>query len=761
MMTVFPLFLGSCAPHQPTPTRNWQSFVNDLTNIDRLASLDTAGDHLISSFDPTGGNDDFNHFKAPGRERGWVVLADLKGPGCVRRFWTTGEDPGHPFRFYFDGERKPRLSGEIDEVFGGRYPFTPPLAQYMNLCWCSYVPLAFWKSLRIETKEPNTHPFWGQRRIFYHINYETYGSNECPQSYPVELSAGDRAAVEAVRARWLKSVEWPAIDFGTTAPISLAPGQSWTLLQTNGPATVLSFAIDAEPAGGTNWTQQQKEYLLQDTVLSVSYDGMTTPSISVPLGDFFGNAWRKRNYGSLLLGSTTNGYACRMPMPFRKSIRIDVMNGADKPVNVRFAAAVNPGDVQGSGYLHAQWLRSGPESGTPHTIADFRGRGKFVGFFLGVTGVDDSWWVLEGDEMMFVDGERVPQWHGTGLEDYFNGGWYYRGVAFNALNGIMDRAPFRVAQYRHQLVDPVAFDKSIHVEIERGDQNVSHAYFQSVAYAYLAAPTAVLPCTLDRNRRAVEDPNFQRTLMVQLIELERMNNFGKAADLAAEYVEHFPKSEAAGVLQFRILEYRRLLGGNITDADYRPFLEGKYGAEAVSQAKLLKWFYEEPNRVLVGLNVNGGGRLFCDGKEILSGDHPMRLFVTGMELNLGPHTLSAEVEWHRQDAWYQVGLRTHDGVTGSGPGTFGSLKPPTNWQLCAIDPKQWQKLGLPDIPRGVPDAPYIGSMPNAFVLLQSKTYPLSAPDWGYYHGNAYFRTDFSLPLAGWPAFARQVTGLER
>ena len=37
---------------------------------------------------------------------------------------------------------------------------------------------------------------------------------------------------------------------------------------------------------------------------------------------------------------------------------------------------------------------------------------------------------LEGDERISVDGSRSPQIHGTGLEDFFSGGFYFIRGAF-------------------------------------------------------------------------------------------------------------------------------------------------------------------------------------------------------------------------------------------------------------------------------------------------------------------------------------------
>ena len=55
------------------------------------------------------------------------------------------------------------------------------------------------------------------------------------------------------------------------------------------------------------------------------------------------------------------------------------------------------------------------------------GQGRFVGLALHVYQTTDlnpngPWWG-EGDEKIFVDGESMPSWFGTGSEDYFGFAW--------------------------------------------------------------------------------------------------------------------------------------------------------------------------------------------------------------------------------------------------------------------------------------------------------------------------------------------------
>lgn len=751
---------GSGKPSTSTePMRAWRSFVSDLTNTLRIARMDIGGTRILTTYDRSGGNDDFNYFPANSSAPGWVILADLKGPGVVRRLWTTGVDFGHPIRIYFDGEKTPRLSGKIEDLLGRTPPFEAPLAQYLNQCWWSYVPLTYQKSLRIEFAAPPVHPYWGPRRLFYQINVEDLPSGTTVETTPTLFSDQDKAQIAAVAQAWRKAVAPPSRGGSDANVTAVSAGTTGQIFAAEGPGMLPSFSLRFVQSDAQALSMDR---MLSDVLLRVYYNGTSQPGIETPLGDFFGQVGSMRHYGSLAFASTANDLRCHLPMPFHKSIRVELVNRGTQNVAIAWTGETIPGAVDGYGYLHAFWSQTGPAPGTPHLFADLQGRGHLAGIFLQVTGLENSWWILEGDERFYVDGEQTPSWHGTGLEDYFNGGWYYRGAAFAGLHGIFDRAPFQVSQYRHQLVDPFPFRKSLRMTIERGDQNVSKGYFRSVVYAYLDGPVAAPPCPADTlATRAPENPYDRQTFMLKLSELERMNDFAAALHAIDAYIERFPDAPEKGIFQLRRLEYELLLGKAFALQDYRDFLDGKHGPEAAEQSKLLVWFHEKPDRALVGLNANAKTRVFLDGKPLLEGDHPYFLFVTGVELPLGPHTLCAESTMMRGEPWVLMGLRTQTGVAGTGPGTKSTRSPSPKWNEVTGDTTLWHETLPPDTLRGTPDAPMIGGVPNAFVLLASKAYSIRAQDWGYHKGKAYFRQDLAIPLHGSPAFTPGLTGLSQ
>ena len=99
---------------------------------------------------------------------------------------------------------------------------------------------------------------------------------------------------------------------------------------------------------------------------------------------------------------------------------------------------------------------------------------------------------LEGDEMIRTDQMRYPLALGTGTEDYFNGGYYFRGPHANPFSGFprfvvlepgddWSRARFLSSLYRHHVLDPIVGRSGIRFGFEAGPTGA----FQPVRYRTL------------------------------------------------------------------------------------------------------------------------------------------------------------------------------------------------------------------------------------------------------------------------------------
>ena len=262
--------------------------------------------------------------------------------------------------------------------------------------------------------------------------------------------------------------------------------------------------------------------LLRQVVLSVWWDGEDEPSVEVPLGDFFNNAFHRRPTASLVSGVVDGEYVSNWPMPFGRSARASLRNdsGSELRLDVRWRLDEQP-EKPYQNYFHARWDQA-VSRGYPYNLLRANGQGHYAGTFLTAIGMDGSWFIVEGDDFVKLNGETVPSIHGCGMEDSFNGAWYYFGLFDHPLTGLTEKAPVHLAQYRTHFLDAYRFDNGISVNWEFGHANKSKGYMSSVAFWYQPEPHPSGSVIPDASRRfPPRDPVAPAGLMSGLFELER------------------------------------------------------------------------------------------------------------------------------------------------------------------------------------------------------------------------------------------------
>ena len=292
---------------------------------------------------------------------------------------------------------------------------------------------------------------------------------------------------------------------GNADAVHVDPGQSATVLDVTGAGVVTHvwFTINSPD-----------RMHLKNLVLRAWWDGESSPSVEVPIGDFFGLGLGEYfTYQSALLAvanvKALNSY---FQMPFATAARITVTNdGPDRVRSLYFAVDYIslPGIPNDLGRFHAQYRQAAPCKAVTGNGKNLDGRDNYVfleatgrGHVVGVTQSilqNQIGWFGEGDDMIFIDGSPLPVINGTGTEDFFNGAWGYGGQSFdNHHQGVpycVDPGAIggRYCQYRWFLEGPLAFEKSIRVTIEHGTANNRADNFFSTAYWYQAEPHAAFP----------------------------------------------------------------------------------------------------------------------------------------------------------------------------------------------------------------------------------------------------------------------------
>ncbi|MEK6571839.1 MAG: glycoside hydrolase family 172 protein, partial [Bacteroidota bacterium] len=252
------------------------------------------------------------------------------------------------------------------------------------------------------------------------------------------------------------------------------------------------------------------KYFLRRILLRMYWDGEKTPSVEVPAGDFFGTGFEYTHYLSALVGMSSGGYYSYFPMPFSNGARIEAVNETGQDVG-SFYYQIDYQQLQSLepnvGRFHAQWRREPrTEKGKNYTVLEAEGHGQFVGLNLNMQGYrEKQLWFLEGDEFIYVDGEKVASVRGTGTEDYFTSGWYFnRGTYAGPYHGLIikdDTLNSRIVAYRFHIGDQIPFQKSIKVTIEHGHANEELGDYSSVAYWYQAEPHKQFAQILPAQRR--------------------------------------------------------------------------------------------------------------------------------------------------------------------------------------------------------------------------------------------------------------------
>ncbi len=364
------------------------------------------------------------------------------------------------------------------------------------------------------------------------------------------MTIGSSSLAQLARIRDFKSRRTSSYDRsgGNFDWVEVAPGKRHVLADVDGPACIKHIWC-------THSLAHQRE-ANRSIVLRMWWDAERTPSVEVPIADFFGGGFGIcKDFWSLPLQMNPDrGRAmnCWFPMPFEKHGRIEIHNECHEPLNFYYyvdyeAYRAWEGDLA---YFHAQWRRENPTAGwgrkdikgpqnrdelrkawkTPNTtgvenyvILDATGSGQYAGCHLDVDCFqrEKNDWYGEGDDMIFVDGEPwPPSLHGTGTEDYFSTAYCPRTVYNSPYCGITQYNgtdwgpegecwPFRGKNslYRFHVEDPIRFEKSIRVTIEHGHNNKLSNDYSSTAYWYQFEPHKRFP-KLPPAKARIARPDF-------------------------------------------------------------------------------------------------------------------------------------------------------------------------------------------------------------------------------------------------------------
>ncbi len=618
--------------------------------------------------------------------------------------------------------------------------------------------MPFRKSLRIVLAVPPGEP----PRAYYHINYETFAARDVQVvSFPPVFSDQQQAKIRAIAGAWenmREETKKVLSDIPFRHDITLAPGEEKSWFQQDAPGVLKTWWLEIKADESLSALARAK--LLRQLSLSMYWDGNSTASVNVPLGDFFFNAFRAREFESLPVAYLEGKYLCRFPMPFQKSALCKLKNEAPYPVSIRCGYTAEPLAVNTAplNYFHAAWNQTSRD-GFSFLTASAKGKGYLAGCYLISIGADGSWNMLEGDESIYRDGEAIPSMHGTGLEDYFNAGWYYaRGLFTRPLHGLIEKAAMRTAQYRVFLTDKIDFNEGFRFNFEFGDGNRSQGYMSGITYWYMSTPSSSGTIFGPVEKRFPAQDRFEAgATMCGLFELERIGHLEEAMQWCGEMAERYSGTQAGPFYRLRALAYQETLKGydSVSNAYYQ-FAEKYKGTPYSEEAEKLIWFQQADTNALLSMQMNGRYNFYLDGKLLSAADSSDYLAVLKVPLSSGKHEIALDFTSTRpEEPKMLIYLRTHRGdfeITGSTDpkdehapsGWMCSKERPANWP----DPNDPNVTWLDSVATGF-HLPHMSQwlfIPNAFINVQSSGYITRLwENWHTSRQTAYMKLTIDLP----------------
>jgi hypothetical protein len=441
------------ATHQPLrPGAGW----HELLDWQNIPAFDANHYQMFSSYDHDersqypflpAGNKDFNNFLAVcGNRRtlpyqvsqgsarcdegidGYLIAA-ADGPGYVSRLLVSlitleqdslvAQTLDHErVRVYADDLVTPLYNLTFAELKRGRSePFVAPLAGWTSGAFTSYVPIEYRSKLRIYLDGLSL------RGGYYHQIETRSVEHDERQRAPLPTTQAEAVGILRERARAGTDLEqWSSVNG------EVAHSEALTLLDRTGAGTLRALTLRVPSADSAR---------LGQLWLQASWDGRAQPAVRLPLSWLFGIRDALTSFDTLpmrvIAGSAWIELSLYLPMPFAQSARLQLVNESGAPLRIEAELAGSSGLPEGEwGHLHAS-AQGGREPFTEPSgfgVLELTGRGKYVGSVLFMSGRNDPSWAfsdafnfLEGDPMLTVDGAES---RGTGTEEYFDGGIYFR-----------------------------------------------------------------------------------------------------------------------------------------------------------------------------------------------------------------------------------------------------------------------------------------------------------------------------------------------
>ncbi len=324
--------------------------------------------------------------------------------------------------------------------------------------------------------------------FYYHVGYRTYEEGTAVETFRPEWLNTLNDRLRQVAARLADPRGEPSEVGGETETFELevAPGET-VRHEFHGPQAFTRFLV--RPSAANLPTG------LRGLIVTVTFDG--EQCIETPLGDFFGSAPGLNPFSTLPLGMTKDGQMySHWLMPFRQSAVIALKNTTTESVRLEGEFACGLQWTENSMHFHAGWRGEAGVATRPMQDWNYlavHGKGVFAGVSFAIDNPVKAWWG-EGDEKIYVDGEKFPSHFGTGTEDYYGYAWCWPVVfthAYHAQPRCDGPGNYgRTSVNRFDILDRIPFTQDFKFDMELWHWNAACKVNMAVAAYYYARPGA-------------------------------------------------------------------------------------------------------------------------------------------------------------------------------------------------------------------------------------------------------------------------------
>jgi len=429
-------------------------------------------------------------------ENGEGVIFETADAGAITRIWMVqGDgvsedlDPDIRLRIRLDGASNPIVDLPLPVFFSGR---TPPFVEPMvldrrrsgggNVC---FVPIAFRKGCRVSLTGAKEAKIWFQVSAVVlddPAGITTFDGTE-------DLEEWRRMLERPGTDPWLgRPVVERQGETNRSGMVDLEPGEIRTVAVFEG-ADIVTGLVLRVPASR-----------MAELTLHLDFDGHRT--VDMPLPWFFGIPRPGCSpVRSLLIGVDQDRAYSYFPMPYRSRaiISLRLADTAPSPLRVRYAvrcagrAPSGRRRIFGAEFIDVESVGDGKDA----VLLDLHGGGRLAGLAVTVgTPAGTGFAFLEGDERMIIDGEEA--WHGTGVEDFFGGGFYFRNEGSTPapfrqpLHGLdcvtRIRESVSASLYRLMPLDGPVFRSGLRLLWEGGPAGDLPVRWRGVAWVYRTVP---------------------------------------------------------------------------------------------------------------------------------------------------------------------------------------------------------------------------------------------------------------------------------